>query len=104
MTDLRKRAKQLGFHAMAKNWDEYANQAWVLKLIEEEEVEKGLRHRKLGRTEPAERRVAAMARAGVRVPDGADELVWQARDQPRPANANAAIDKCRRGIIALTGL
>jgi DNA replication protein DnaC len=43
MSDLRKRAKQLGFHAMAKNWDEYANQAWVLKLIEEEEVEKGLR-------------------------------------------------------------
>jgi DNA replication protein DnaC len=40
MDDLEVKAKRLGFHAMVAQWNEYANQPWVPKLLEQEEVEK----------------------------------------------------------------
>lgn len=43
MKDLRELAKKLGFKAMAANWEEYANQPWVKKLLEEEDEDKNRR-------------------------------------------------------------
>ncbi len=41
--DLKDKAKQLGFHFMVANWDQYSNQLWVPSLLIEEEAEKGRR-------------------------------------------------------------
>lgn len=43
MNDLRELAKKLGFKAMVANWEEYANQPWVKKLLEEEDADKNRR-------------------------------------------------------------
>lgn len=43
MSDLREMAKDLGFKAMAANWDEYAKEPWVRKLLEEEYKDKNRR-------------------------------------------------------------
>lgn len=43
MSDLKEQARRLGFHAMTAHWEEYSNQPWVPKLLEEEEAEKGRR-------------------------------------------------------------
>lgn len=43
MNELKTKAKRLGFHGLAANWEEYANQAWLPKLLEDEEVQRGQR-------------------------------------------------------------
>jgi len=43
MTELKQKAKRLSFHGMVAHWDEYSNQLWVQKLLEQEEQERALR-------------------------------------------------------------
>jgi DNA replication protein DnaC len=43
MTGLKERAKKLGLNAMIANWRLYENEAWVPKLVEEEEKERDRR-------------------------------------------------------------
>jgi DNA replication protein DnaC len=43
MTGLKERAKKLGLNALAANWKLYENEAWVPKLVEEEEQERDRR-------------------------------------------------------------
>jgi len=43
MNELKAKAKRLGFRAMVAHWEEYGGQAWVPRLLEEEEAERGRR-------------------------------------------------------------
>jgi len=40
MSELKAKAKRLGFRGMVARWEEYANQTWVKKLLEEEMAER----------------------------------------------------------------
>jgi DNA replication protein DnaC len=43
MNDLKDKAKELGFHALVSSWEEYRNQPWLPKLLEEEDAERARR-------------------------------------------------------------
>jgi DNA replication protein DnaC len=43
MSDLKDKAKQLGFHGIVSRWGEYRNQVWLPGLLEEEEAERARR-------------------------------------------------------------
>jgi DNA replication protein DnaC len=43
MSDLKEKAKELGFHAVVARWEEYGKQAWLPGLLAEEEEERARR-------------------------------------------------------------
>ena len=43
MSDLKDKAKQLGLHAVASQWEEYGNQPWLPGLLQDEEAERARR-------------------------------------------------------------